>query len=177
MTSSSFASSYVPANSLGTPRIHVGITFIQYQHFKMSNPNSTSQSPRELQLAPGIYFTPARHKSPHPPTTSTHPRAPHEMTLDELRSERDALVKSIEMLQASNKQMKEHDPQQQDAELVQAIGENIAIIARRSARAAILTQRIAQICPHAACEETDGQGQERERMDVEDAQADGGLFL
>lgn len=74
--------------------------------------------------------------------------------------------------------MKEHDPQQQDAELVQAIGENIAIIARRSARAVMLTQRIAQLCPHMASEGTDEQGGEREAgMETEEAQTDGGLFL
>lgn len=99
------------------------------------------------------------------------------MTLDELRSERDALLKSIAMLQASNKQMKEYDPQQEDDELVQAIGENIAIIARRSARAALLAQRIVQICPQVTCYEADERNGGPPRTEVEGAQADKGLFL
>lgn len=121
---------------------------------KSSSPKSASHPSREMQLAPGVYFTPAPNKNPGPSSTSADHRTVDDMSLEELRRERDALVKSVEMLQSSNKEMKEFDPDQEDPELLQAIGENIAIILRRRARAAKLEERIRELSPGTTCEET-----------------------
>lgn len=107
------------------------------------------QPRREQQLAPGVYFTPGPQK---PLQTDPSPRPVQELSLDELRGERDALLKSIEMLLASNAEMRDFDPTQKDLDLVQAISENMAIIVKRRARAALLEERISVLSLSQNCD-------------------------
>ena len=69
------------------------------------------------------------------------------MSLQELRHERDELAKTIQMLVSSNEAMKEMNPDNDDQDLVEAIGENCEIIVRRRRRLHDLQTRIAEVAP------------------------------
>lgn len=136
----------------------------------MTPPSASPPRSRERQLAPGVYFTPAASSAPHASAPSGT-RPVDELTLDELRSERAALLSSVQKLRASNREMQAFDPDRKDEELVQAVGENIEIIARRAARAARLQERIDVLCPQAVCDKESNQGNVREESDVSGAAA------
>lgn len=111
-----------------------------------SLPAPTPQSRgAEKQLAPGVYFTPAPSKSGD--ANGGEDVALEAMGLEELQRERAATLRSVEMLRSSNAQMREFDPRAEDPELVQAIGENIAVVLRREQRVRELEVRIRALDP------------------------------
>lgn len=144
----------------------------------MTPPSASQGRGRERQLAPGVYFTPAPSSVPNasPPAGS---RPVEELTLEELRSERAALLSSVEKLHSSNQEMRTFDPDRKDKDLVQAVGENIEIIARRTARAARLQERIDVLSPDGACEKESNEKDGREGAAAEETGTDAqpGLYL
>lgn len=92
-------------------------------------------SRHERQIAPGVYFSPL----PSAPSLSNTPNSP------QLHRERDELVQSITHLIASNKEILAIDPDRQDSDLVQAVTENIAIIAKRQRRVNDISQKLSRL--------------------------------
>lgn len=113
----------------------------------MSDQPPPSKPRVEQQLAPGIYFSPAPGTSKVDSNASTEPHSVDSMTLAELRTERDTISTSIKMLEDSNTQMKQFDPDHKDKDIVEAIGENISIIWRRKGRLSQITERIKIMSP------------------------------
>lgn len=129
--------------------------------------------PAERELFPGVYFTPPPTSTPRSaslPTTDVQ-----DLSLEELRAQHAALLSSIAKLRASNTEMRRFDPHRQDTDLVQAVGENIEIIARRLAKAHQLQNRIDELCP-TSCQKEAPQDQ-RQAQDEAPEQGDGGMFL
>lgn len=107
----------------------------------LSNPSSPCTRQPEKQIAPGIYFTPSASHNQAPRV----PENVHEMSLGQLRSERDALKSSIKMLIDSNEQMLAIDPGRCDPVLTEAIGENVPIILRRRERLTVIERCLAHL--------------------------------
>lgn len=108
-------------------------------------PPPTPFSRQERQIAPGVYFSP-------PPSALSSSNAPNsaqspldELSLPQLRRERDELMHSITHLVASNKEMVAIDPDQLDFDLVQAITENAVIITKRQQRVNEITQKLPRL--------------------------------
>lgn len=130
---------------------------------------SPPPQPAERELFPGVYFTPPRSAAPRPTTLPSTDM--QDLSLDELRAQHAALLSSVAKLRASNSQIRQFDPHHRDSELVQAVGENIEIIARRLAQAQQLQKRIDELCP-SSCQK-DGEG-DRQSSHQE---PDQGLYL
>lgn len=108
-------------------------------------PPPTPFSRQERQIAPGVYFS-------RPTSALSSSNAPNsrqspldELSLPQLRRERDELMHSIRHLIASNKEMVAIDPDQLDGDLVQAVAENGAIISKRQQRVNEITEKLSHL--------------------------------
>lgn len=98
--------------------------------------------PREQQLLPGVYFTPAPSMHAHTTLSSHMPVPVSDLSLPDLEREHDELDNSLRHLLRSNAEIRDIDPNRSDPDLALALSENHVLIERRRARLHDLAKRI-----------------------------------
>lgn len=107
-------------------------------------PPPTPVSRQEQEIAPGVYFSanPSLKSRGAAELNDPNVSSGQEVSISELRRERDELKHSLTYLISSNHQMMVMDPKQEDRDIVQAIAENIKIIEKRQRRVEEIERKI-----------------------------------
>ncbi|KAJ3084960.1 hypothetical protein HK102_000448 [Quaeritorhiza haematococci] len=111
-------------------------------------------TPQEIQLAPGVYFTPATKtpSAPHPPRHEDIGLLSGGTLSDDigyLEEEIGRLKKSVELLIKSNAELREADPE--DPDFREAIQENLGVIQRQLGTIKKLQNRLTELSGTSSC--------------------------